>query len=127
MTVESALSTVYAACANSRNYASTINGQGIDTAFSNNNQNYNTANTAASTKEDCCSSCFANPLCVSTAFEPDFQAGQQCFVIFSSQPTCAARDYLLTAIYNNPALPPGGGYSLSNGACGQYNAAQNGA
>ncbi|KAL8790148.1 MAG: hypothetical protein Q9195_006528 [Heterodermia aff. obscurata] len=123
ITASVAASTDYAICGpNSNNYAGQVNNQGIDTAFSNNNQNYQSANTLDSSKEACCRSCAANPLCVVTAFEPQFGAGQQCFQIISTQDTCAARSYSLSVIVNNPPLAADGGYFVSNGNCGSYDA-----
>lgn len=111
--------TVYAVCSQD-NIAGTVNGYGIDTAFSNNNQNFDTSNDPATTKEDCCNSCAANPLCVSSAYEPSFPAGQQCYLVISTQATCSSSDYSLAAVINNPPLPADGGYFLSNGNCGKF-------
>ncbi|KAK4062841.1 hypothetical protein Trihar35433_8636 [Trichoderma harzianum] len=111
--------TVYAVCSQD-NIAGTVNGYGIDTAFSNNNQNFDTSNDPATTKEDCCNSCAANPLCVSSAYEPSFPAGQQCYLVISTQATCSSSDYSLAAVINNPPLPTDGGYFLSNGNCGKF-------
>lgn len=127
ITANVATATDYGICGpNSNNYVGQVNGVGIDTTFSSNNQNYQTANTADGSKEACCRSCAANPLCVSTAFEAQFPAGQQCFLLVSIQDTCAAGSYSFTAIINNPQLPPDGGYFFSNGNCGFYNAVSSG-
>ena len=125
-TVQVATATAYAACAaDSRNFAGAAQGAGIDTSYSNNNQNLNAVNSADATPEACCSSCLANPLCISTAFEPQFPAGQQCYQVLSTQGSCAVGSYDLAVVVNNPPLPPDDGYIISNGNCGFYDSVSN--
>jgi hypothetical protein len=117
-------STIFGACATpGSNFVGTVSGVGGNTAFSNNNQDFNTAQNPAMNGGDfCCNACLAASRCVGTGFEVTFPVGQQCFLILSltadqSAPLVA---YSLAAVINNLILPPGGGYLMSNGQCGQF-------
>lgn len=80
------------------------------------------SNTADASKEACCNSCAANPLCLASTFYGGFSAGSQCYVFVVGSGTCsAAGQYSLTAYHSNQ-YGPDQGYFVSNGNCGVYNA-----
>jgi hypothetical protein len=113
--------TAYAQCASdSNNYAGTLNGYGIATEQETDGRfALAGVNTGDSTKEGCCNSCAANPLCGGTAFYGGYGAGGQCFIFITSDSSCSVGQYSIGS-YEQTALGPDEGYLQSNGNCGFY-------
>jgi hypothetical protein len=117
VTAPSYTATAYAICASdSANYAGGVNGQGIFYGYT-----YNGAvgNTNDVSKEACCNSCAANPVCAGMAFYGGFAVGQQCSIFSIQDDQCTVdRGQLGAAINSGYAVDQA--YFISNGNCGRY-------
>jgi hypothetical protein len=118
VTATSYTTTAYSVCASdSANYAGGLNGQGIANVYDFNPGAYVYTNDAS--KEDCCNSCAANPLCVATAFYSGFVDGQKCTLnIITGTGQCTAGQYSVGASFGNTGVDQG--YFISNGNCGRF-------
>jgi len=124
MTVTAAVytATTYAQCAaDSNNYAGTLNNHGITAVVETDGQDaLRGVTTSDNSKEMCCTSCAANPLCIGSAFYVGFESGQQCYNFVTTATTCSTGRYTI-GVYYNTAFGPREGYFLSNGNCGTIN------
>ncbi|KAH7018611.1 uncharacterized protein B0I36DRAFT_368617 [Microdochium trichocladiopsis] len=127
-TTETVTATVYAATAyaqctsGSTNFAATLSGHAIDASTDAYGEGLRPFTTSDNSREDCCESCAANPVCVGSAFYGGFNAGQRCYnFVAPGGATCgtgSGQQYTL-GVYRDSA-GPGQGYSISNGPCGAY-------
>jgi len=119
-TVITTSSTAYAQCSSdSNNFSGGSNGQGFASGPGAPGSSFST--TDASSAQDCCNQCAANPLCAGTLYYSGFSQGQCQQNVLSSADQCTSPgQYSLGATL-------GGGYAvdqgfiISNGNCGLYN------
>ncbi|KAH4200699.1 hypothetical protein HBI95_173030 [Parastagonospora nodorum] len=109
--------TDYAICA-SNNYAGGANGKGIDDYDTNPALPF-LGFTTDTSKEACCRSCAANPLCAGTAYYDPQAGGWRCQLIGTGSGQCSAGQYELMA-GQAQEVPVGQGLYVSNGKCAKW-------
>ncbi|KAH4007066.1 hypothetical protein HBI10_018190 [Parastagonospora nodorum] len=109
--------TDYAICA-SNNYAGGANGKGIDDYDTNPALPF-LGFTTDTSKEACCRSCAANPLCAGTAYYDPQAGGWRCQLIGTGSGQCSAGQYDLMA-GQAQEFPVDQGLFVSNGKCAKW-------
>ena len=106
--------TAYAMCA-SDNFAGTLENRAI--YFVSGPPGITQAVIRDATRQSCCESCAANPLCVGSALLSP--SSGLCNLFIAPTPTCSVNQYALSAGYD-AGSPGDTEFFVSNGNCGAY-------